>query len=75
MSTNVHIKPTRTITTLPLRRALPPLVRDPVNALAGFARQAQGRVVQVNLGPFRPYLVTHPDHVQHVRRTTWANYV
>ncbi|GIH64362.1 cytochrome P450 [Microbispora siamensis] len=28
----------------------------------------------MNLGPFRPYLITHPDHLQHVLRGNSANY-
>ncbi|OPG05644.1 cytochrome P450 [Microbispora sp. GKU 823] len=59
---------------LPLRRTLRPLLRDPVNALGGFARQAHGQVVRLGLGPFRPYLVSHPDHVQHVLRRDWENH-
>ncbi|MEV4299603.1 cytochrome P450 [Microbispora rosea] len=46
-----------------------------MNALADFGRQAGGDVVQIHLGPFRPYLVSHPDHVQHVLRGNWTNYV
>ncbi|MCT9933262.1 cytochrome P450 [Planotetraspora sp. A-T 1434] len=45
-----------------------------MNALATFARQAHGEIVRLNLGPFRPYLVSHPDHVQHVLRGNWRNY-
>ncbi|MER5643107.1 cytochrome P450 [Streptosporangium sp. NPDC002524] len=57
-----------------MRRALPEFLREPAAALAGFAQQADGEVVRLELGPFRPYLVTHPDHVQQVVRTEWTNY-
>ncbi|WP_204045934.1 cytochrome P450 [Acrocarpospora phusangensis] len=49
-------------------------MRDPVNALAGFGRAAGGEIVRINLGPLRPYLVSHPDHVQRVLRDNWRNY-
>ena len=60
--------------TLPFYRAIPGLARDPVNALADLARGAGGDVVRLELGAFRLYLVTHPDHVQHVLRGNWGNY-
>ncbi|MEO3854394.1 cytochrome P450 [Acrocarpospora sp. B8E8] len=66
---------TRQAATLPLRHVLPRLLRDPVNALADFGRAAGGELVRINLGPIRPYLVSHPDHVQHVLRGNWTNYV
>ncbi|MBP2705554.1 cytochrome P450 [Microbispora sp. RL4-1S] len=59
---------------LPLRRILPRILRDPVNALWEFGREHRGRVIRLNLGPFRPYLVSHPDHVQRVLRLNWRNY-
>ncbi|MBB2910323.1 cytochrome P450 [Streptosporangium becharense] len=48
--------------------------RGPVNAFAEVGRRARGEVVRLDLGPFRPYLVTHPEHVQHVMRDNWTNY-
>ncbi|MEU4678256.1 hypothetical protein [Micromonospora sp. NPDC023737] len=33
-----------------------------------------GELVRINLGSFRPYLVTHPRHVQHVPRERSENY-
>ncbi|MFI7047848.1 cytochrome P450 [Streptosporangium sandarakinum] len=55
-------------------RALPALLRGPAVALAGIARESGGEVVRLGLGPFRPYLVSHPDHVQQVMRLEWTNY-
>ncbi|MEU0519466.1 cytochrome P450 [Streptosporangium sp. NPDC006007] len=49
-------------------------MKDPVNALAEIGRQAGGEVVRLDLGLFRPYLVTHPDHVQQVLKSDWTNY-
>ncbi|MDP9867822.1 MULTISPECIES: cytochrome P450 [Streptosporangium] len=46
-----------------------------MNAFAEVGRQARGQVVRLDLGPFRPYLVTHPEHVQHVMRNNWTNYL
>ncbi|MEU1732173.1 cytochrome P450 [Streptosporangium sp. NPDC020145] len=60
--------------TVPVHRALPGLMRDPVNALAEMGRRAKGEVVRLDLGLFRPYLVTHPDHVQRVLRAEWTGY-
>ncbi|RGC67094.1 Epi-isozizaene 5-monooxygenase/(E)-beta-farnesene synthase [Micromonospora sp. MW-13] len=51
---------------VPLWHVLPGLARDPVRALLGFGERAAGEVVRLNLGSFRPYLVTDPAHVQQV---------
>lgn len=64
--------PTRTV---PLHRAIAGLARDPLGALVDFADQAGGDVVRLSLGPFRPYLVSDPAHVQHILRDNAANYV
>ncbi len=60
--------------TVPVHRALPGLMKDPVNALAEMGRQAKGEVVRLDLGLFRPYLITHPDHVQQVLKGDWTSY-
>lgn len=60
--------------TIPLRRAVPALVRDPLGALVGFAQDTDGDVIRLNLGSFRPYLVSHPEHLQRVLRDNVANY-
>lgn len=59
----------------PFYRALPRLVKDPVTELARMGTEAGGRVVRLDIGPFRPYLVSHPDHVQQVLKTEWSNFV
>ncbi|NBE83575.1 cytochrome P450 [Micromonospora rubida] len=51
---------------MPLRHVAPALLRDPARALIGFGERADGEVVRLNLGAFRPYLVTDPAHVQQV---------
>lgn len=61
-------------TKVPLRRMLPALVRDPAQALIAAGERTGGAVARLNLGSFRPYLVTHPEHVQHVLRERPENY-
>jgi cytochrome P450 len=38
-------------------------------------RRAQGAIARLELGPFRPLLVTHPEHLQYVLREGAENYV
>lgn len=74
MSIDVGTGAVRRPRSIPVHRVLPRFVRDPVNALAEFGREAGGEVVRLDLGPVRPFLVTHPDHVQRVMRAEWTNY-
>ncbi|WP_206061086.1 cytochrome P450 [Nonomuraea basaltis] len=60
---------------LPFHKTIPRLVKDPVTELARMGAEAGGRIVRLNLGPFRPYLVSHPDHVQQVLKTEWSNFL
>ncbi|MET7749270.1 cytochrome P450 [Micromonospora sp. NPDC005367] len=53
---------------------VPSLLRDPARALIAVGERAGGELVRLNLGSFRPYLVTHPRHVQHVLRERSENY-
>jgi hypothetical protein len=39
-----------------------------MQALVDFGNQSGGDIVPVNVGSFRPYLVTRPAHVQHILR-------
>ncbi|KAA9374442.1 cytochrome P450 [Microbispora cellulosiformans] len=75
MSIDVASTPIRNASVLPFYRFLAKHPRDPVSAFEEVGRQAGGRLVRLNMGPFRPYLVTHPDHVQHVLRANQPNYV
>lgn len=61
--------------TLPFHKAVPRLVKDPVNELARMGAAAGGRIVRLHLGPFRPYLVSHPDDVQQVLTTNWSTFL
>ncbi|MDP9867944.1 MULTISPECIES: cytochrome P450 [Streptosporangium] len=62
-------------TIVPLHRLLPMFARGFVDAFADVGRRSRGEVVRLGLGPWRPYLITHPDHVQHVMRDHWTNYL
>jgi cytochrome P450 len=53
---------------LPAHRVVPALARDPLRALTVVGRRHEGAVVRLHLGPFRPYLLTDPEHVRHVLR-------
>ncbi|GAA2716841.1 cytochrome P450 [Micromonospora olivasterospora] len=57
---------TRRARTVPLHQVVPGLARDPARALVGFGERADGEVIRLHLGSFRPYLVSEPDHVQQV---------
>jgi cytochrome P450 len=60
--------------TVPLYRILPRFARDPLGSLEEIVRAAGGAVIRLDLGLFRPYLVTRPEHVQHVLRDRTGNY-
>ncbi len=66
---------TRRAGTIPLRHTVPSLMRDPARALVEFGERSGGEVVKLNLGSLRPYLITHPDHLQRVLRERSDNYV
>ncbi|MEO3825290.1 cytochrome P450 [Actinomadura sp. B10D3] len=73
MTVDVGIRSARKARMLPLRH-LPGLVRDPLEAFEEMGREADGEIVRVNLGPFRPHLITHPEHLQYVLRDNVDNY-
>lgn len=50
------------------------VLREPLETFERLGREANGEITRVNLGVFRPYLVTRPEHVQHVLRDNAANY-
>ncbi|MFG1943160.1 cytochrome P450 [Nonomuraea sp. NPDC048826] len=61
--------------TVPFLTRLTKHHRTPVHALEEASRQAGGELVRLDMGPFHPYLVTHPDHVQHVLIQNQPNFV
>ncbi|SCE92642.1 Cytochrome P450 [Micromonospora viridifaciens] len=60
---------------MPLRHVVPSLLGDPAQGLVSFGERSGGEVVRLNLGSFRPFLVTHPEHLQRVLRERADNYV
>lgn len=60
---------------VPVYRHPAKLLRDPLRAFEAIGRECNGEIVRLDLGLFRPYLVTDPAHVQHVLREQPANYV
>ncbi|MEV4760045.1 cytochrome P450 [Micromonospora sp. NPDC049559] len=62
------------VMSVPARRALPQLIRDPYQTFVDLANRSGGDLVRIDLGFFRTYLVTQPAHVQHVLRDNAGNY-
>ncbi|MFC7548631.1 cytochrome P450 [Plantactinospora sp. GCM10030261] len=60
---------------VPIRRLIPGRGRDLMDALVGVADDVGEEVVRLNFGALRPYLISHPDHVQHVLRDNQGNYI
>jgi len=60
---------------IPLRTTVAALRGDPLATLLDIARSADGKLVRLDLGLVRPYLVTDPAHVQHVLRDHTPDYV
>ena len=60
---------------IPLRTTFAALRGDPLATLLQVAQEADGQLVRLDLGLVRPYLVTNPEHVQHVLRDRAADYV
>ncbi|WP_018654757.1 cytochrome P450 [Actinomadura flavalba] len=50
-------------------------MQDPLAELMRIGRTADGQVARLDLGASRPFLVTHPDHVQQVLRGESDNFV
>ncbi|TDB98604.1 cytochrome P450 [Actinomadura sp. 7K534] len=73
MTVDVGTRSARKARTLPLRH-LPRLVRDPLGTFELMGREANGEIVRANLGPFRPYLITRPEHLQYVLRDNVDNF-
>src|SRR2546430_4774593 len=63
------------VSSVPFRRTATALASQPIAALAALSAQADGSLLRLNLGLFRPYLVTRPEHVQHVLVDRADNYL
>jgi cytochrome P450 len=75
MSSDTHALRADKARTIPFYRTIPALARNPLKAFEEVGRQADGAVVRLDLGPFRPYLISSPEHMQHVFRDNPDNYV
>jgi cytochrome P450 len=45
-----------------------------LGALNQIQAQSGGRICRLRLGPFRPLVVSHPDHLEHILRRGSENY-
>ncbi|GAA4223777.1 cytochrome P450 [Actinomadura meridiana] len=67
--------PIRRARNFPLYRTISRFVRDPLREILRISTVADGEVARLDLGASRPYVVTHPDHVQQVLRKESQNFV
>lgn len=74
MTADFAEQPARKPGTIRFFHGLPRLLRDPLRAFEQIGRESNGEITRINLGMSRPYLVTHPAHVQHVLRDNAGNY-
>jgi cytochrome P450 len=63
------------VPSIPFRRTAAALAGQRIGALAGLSAQAGGGLLRLNLGLFRPYLATRPEHVQHILVDRADNYL
>ncbi|GLV52749.1 cytochrome P450 [Thermobispora bispora] len=75
MSVETAVQPAKKVRTIPFYRLLVKNLHDPIAAFEEVGRIVKGELVRLNMGPFKPFLVTYPDHVQHVLRLNQPNYV
>lgn len=68
MRSEVDVTPARRPRTFPFHRVLPRILRNPTRAIQQIGSESAGELSRLDLGLFRPYLLTHPDHVQQVLR-------
>src|SRR5438874_7782115 len=68
-------RPVGKTSVVPFRSTVAALAGRPLSALATLAGERDGAVVRLDLGLFRPYLVTRPEHVQHVLVGNAGNYL
>ncbi|GAA4706380.1 cytochrome P450 [Phytohabitans rumicis] len=75
MSSGVDAARPRSARRIPVYRTIPRLIRDPLGGLQAIAKETGGEIVRLNLGLFRPYLVTDPEHVHQVLRDHAGTFV
>ncbi|MFC9970845.1 cytochrome P450 [Spirillospora sp. NPDC127200] len=60
---------------VPLRRLLRQGRRQgPLGLMTELGREADGRLIRLSLGSFKPFLVTHPEHLECILRSNAGNY-
>ena len=75
VSVDVGAVPHQRARNFPLYRTVSRFVRDPLQELLRIGAAADGEVARLDLGASRPFLVTHPDHVQQVLRRESDNFL
>ncbi|HEU5157121.1 MAG TPA: cytochrome P450 [Streptosporangiaceae bacterium] len=75
MSSQLDTDAPHAVMNFPLYRSLPRLIKDPLKELERMGRTAGGKIFRLDLGASRPWVVTHPDHVQQVLRREAHNYL
>ncbi|MFV2178828.1 cytochrome P450 [Actinomadura sp. LOL_016] len=75
MAVDVGAVPARKAKNFPLYQTLTRFVRDPLREIQRISNAADGQVARLDLGASRPFIVTHPDHVQQVLRGDAENFV
>ncbi|WP_194293500.1 cytochrome P450 [Actinomadura macrotermitis] len=64
------------LVTVPFRRFAPRFARDPLNGIELVeSASAGGDIVRLGLGPLRPYVLSRPEHIEHVMAANPGNYV
>lgn len=58
----------------PFHQVFPGLLKDAMGTVEEIGRESAGEVVRLGLGPVRAYLVTRPEHVEHVLDGNATNY-
>jgi cytochrome P450 len=75
MSSPVETDAPRKVLNFPLYRSLPRLIKDPLQELQRMGAAADGEIFRLDLGASRPWVITHPDHVQQVLRRESQNFL
>lgn len=74
MALDTAVRPAREARKLPVYRDIPSFLRDPLGTFEELGRQARGDIVRLDAKVLSPYLVTRPEHLQHILRANQGNY-
>ncbi|KAB2350712.1 cytochrome P450 [Actinomadura rudentiformis] len=75
MPVSADTVPVKKAKSFPLYRTVAGFVRDPLLQLQRINEAADGELARLGLGASRPYLATHPDHVQQILRRESENFL